>query len=102
VTAERMIQRYAAFFRGWAQAFGEHRSLGDPAAGMRWLVGDDQVGLILNPGLKRLLYPLFLYRSELAAPTAMLRPDGLVIDTTLIPLVGAAPTPSIWCSGAWA
>jgi hypothetical protein len=93
VTAERMIQRYAAFFRGWAQAFGEHRSLGDPAAGMRWLVGDDQVGLILNPGLKRLLYPLFLYRSELAAPTAMLRPDGLVIDTTLIPLVGAAPTP---------
>ena len=93
MTAERMIQRYAAFFRGWAQAFGEHRTLGDPGAAMRWLIGDDQVGLILNPALKRLLYPLFLYRPGLAAPTAMLRPDGIAIGTTLVPLAGESLTP---------
>jgi len=93
VTAERMIRRYAAFFRGWAQAFGEHRPLGDAAAGMRWLIGEDQVGLILNPALKRLLYPLFLYRPGLAAPAALLRPDGIEIGATRIPLGGTAPSP---------
>jgi hypothetical protein len=60
---------------------------------MRWLIGDDQVGLILEPDLKRLLYPLFLYRPGLAAPTVLLRPESIEVGAVQIPLAVAAPTP---------
>lgn len=93
VTAEHMIRRYAAFFRGWAQAFGEHRALGDATGGMRWLIGDDQVGLIVQPVLKRLLYPLFLHRPGLTEPAVTLGPAGIDIGTTRIPLAAEGPTP---------
>jgi hypothetical protein len=93
MSADRTIRRYAAYFRGWAQAFGEHRILGNPAGGMRWLIGDDQIGLILEPDFKRLLYPLFLYRPGLAAPTVLLRPESIEVGAVQIPLAVAAPTP---------
>jgi hypothetical protein len=51
--ADRIIRRYAAFFRGWAQAFGEHEKIESPSQGLRWLVGEEQIGLILVPAIKR-------------------------------------------------
>lgn len=56
MTTERQIQRYAAYFKGWCQAFGEHESLTGEDNEITWLLGDDQVGLILPPELRASLY----------------------------------------------
>lgn len=48
---EYRLQRHSAYFKGWCQAFGEHKSVaGD--GGVYWLYGEEQVGLLL-PGVKR-------------------------------------------------
>jgi hypothetical protein len=91
--AEHLIRRYTAYFRGWAQAFGEHRKVGDPSGGSRWLVGEGQVGLILEPAYKRLLYPLFLHRPDRSAPEVILRTDALDVGETRVPLAVRPPAP---------
>jgi hypothetical protein len=57
---ERKVRRYTAFFPGWATAFGAHEKVEDQENGLEWLFGQDQVGLILRPELKDVLYPAFL------------------------------------------
>jgi hypothetical protein len=79
MSADRTIHRYAAFFRGWAQAFGEHDMLEDPAQGLRWLVGQDQVGLILVPAIKRLWFPLLLGHATEDPPEVVLHADAIEI-----------------------
>lgn len=63
---ERSIRRYAAYFQGWAQAFGNHRGGVDEKRPLNWLFGEDedQVGLILTPRLRRLLYREVLAHHE--------------------------------------
>jgi hypothetical protein len=60
---------------------------------MRWLIGDDQIGVILEPALKRLLYPLFLYRPGLAAPEVLLRPNAIEVGAAYLPFAADAHTP---------
>ena len=93
MSADHLIRRYTAFFRGWAQAFGEHETVADRPGGMRWLIADGQVGLILEPAFKRVLFPLFLHRSDQAAPQALLSPDALEVGSARIPLDPGAPAP---------
>jgi len=35
---ERELKRYAAYFRGWCQAFGEHESIHSEESGISWLL----------------------------------------------------------------
>jgi hypothetical protein len=93
MSADQLIRRYAAFFRGWAQAFGEHQAVAERPGGQRWLIGEGQVGLILEPAFKRLLYPLFLHRTGVAAPRATLSLDAFEVEDTRIPLAAIAPAP---------
>jgi len=79
MSSERTIRRYSAYFRGWATAFGAHEKVFDEGRGMRWLFGEEQVGLILTPDVKRLLYPLFLGRRGEHAPTLELGSEMLQI-----------------------
>ena len=44
---DRELKRYAAYFRGWGQAFGEHEGIQCEASGIDWLLTDHQVGLVL-------------------------------------------------------
>ena len=48
---EILIRRYAAYYRGWCQAFGEHEidePLGEePERAIQWLYGEQKIGLIL-------------------------------------------------------
>ena len=44
---ERELKRYAAYFRGWCQAFGEHESIQVDASGSYWLFSEKRVGLVL-------------------------------------------------------
>jgi len=53
---DKTIRRYTAFFPRWCQAFGDH--LPDPGGegrAVEWLVGEDRVGVILLPEVRRLL-----------------------------------------------
>jgi hypothetical protein len=44
---DRKLKRYAAYFRGWCQAFGEHEGIQCEQSGIDWLLADHQVGLVL-------------------------------------------------------
>jgi hypothetical protein len=52
---EREVKRYAAYFRGWCQAFGEHEAEAADDA-ISWLVAEQQVGIILPRPVTRALY----------------------------------------------
>ncbi len=52
MTEARLLRRHRAYFSGWAQAFGQHDLLRDPAQGLRWLLDDEQVGLMLDPSVR--------------------------------------------------
>jgi hypothetical protein len=53
---EREVKRYAAYFRGWCQAFGEHESLADHDREVFWLVTDQAAGFVLPANYQRQLY----------------------------------------------
>jgi len=53
---EREVKRYAAYFRGWCQAFGEHQTQPSGDDAVSWLVADQQLGIILSRPLTRALY----------------------------------------------
>lgn len=61
---QRTIHRYTAYFRGWAQAFGEHEGFEEEAHDLHWLLGLHQVGLILTPTVKRLLFRELLGKGD--------------------------------------
>lgn len=50
------LKRYAAYFRGWCQAFGEIDKEFEGANGIMWLLAEDQVGLILPDQQRREVY----------------------------------------------
>ncbi len=41
------LKRYAAYFRGWCQAFGEHKGIEVDENESYWLLAENQVGLVL-------------------------------------------------------
>lgn len=54
MATEKLVKRYAAYYRGWCQAFGEHEAV-EEASDISWLHSKDAVGMILAPKLKRLI-----------------------------------------------
>jgi hypothetical protein len=62
---EREVKRYAAYFRGWCQAFGEHQVESSNDDAISWLLAEQQVGMILPRPLTRALY-----REALGRPRA--------------------------------
>ena len=53
---EQEVKRYAAYFRGWCQAFGEHESLADHDREVFWLVTERAAGFVLPRDYQRQLY----------------------------------------------
>jgi len=53
---ERELKRYSAYFKGWCQAFGEHKSIPGEESGISWLLADKQAGFILPQSLIKSLY----------------------------------------------
>ena len=83
---KRSIRRYTAYFKGWAQAFGNHRGSFDETRTLNWLFGedDDQVGLILTSRLRRILYREMLAHHE-TETTLILDQDRVGIGERSIP-----------------
>lgn len=53
---ERQLKRYAAYFRGWCQAFGEHEHIDGCESGVHWLLAEHQLGLVLPKPMIKPLY----------------------------------------------
>jgi hypothetical protein len=83
---ERLIRRYSAYFQGWAQAFGNHSGGLDDTRELNWLFGeeDDQLGLVLTPRLKRVLYREILAHHE-TRTTLVLDKGRIGIGRTTLP-----------------
>lgn len=64
MSEQRTIHRYTAYFRGWSVAFGEHEALEDPTHGLQWLLGPNEVGIILTPSIRRALFRALLPKHE--------------------------------------
>jgi hypothetical protein len=69
---ERELKRYAAYFRGWCQAFGEHEGIHDSESGIDWLIADGQMGLVLPRDVLRTLHREVLLHAQ---------PPALVINS---------------------
>ena len=61
---DRVVKRYAAYFRGWCQPFGEHESLADHDREIYWLVTGEQAGFVLPRPYLRQLYKEVLLHHE--------------------------------------
>jgi len=77
MTNEYELKRFSAYFRGWCQAFGEHKSISGGDSDISWLLRDDQVGFILPQHLTRPLYREMLRTIE--APVLTLSNNSVQI-----------------------
>ena len=93
MTTEYEVKRYAAFFRGWCQAFGEHEGVSDADSGIIWLFSEHQAGFILPQHLTRSLYREVL--GKRGTPVLELRRKVARIGAFQYPLSGAADAKGI-------
>ena len=75
---QRIITRYAAFFKGWCQAFGEHEAQFAEDESISWLYGEKQIGLILPAELGKQLYREVLSKKH-KTPVLTLSGDGVSV-----------------------
>jgi hypothetical protein len=78
MTHEHQIRRYAAYFKGWSQAFGEHEGLFTEDESIAWLYADDQIGMILPAGLNKKLHREVLGKKH-KSPILTIRPDCVCV-----------------------
>ena len=50
---ERLVRRYSAYHFRWCQAFGAHHCDFDEEHAVNWLYGEDRIGVILAPHLRK-------------------------------------------------
>lgn len=84
---EYELNRYAAYFKGWCQAFGEHESVPGEEDGVSWLFADKQVGLILPRQLGRQLFREVLGKREV--PTLTVDREGFRVGNFVYTFAGA-------------
>lgn len=77
------LKRYAAYFRGWCQAFGEHESIEVDENGSYWLIAENQVGLVLPRSLLKPLNREVLLHDEV--PTLTFSEQGVQIGALHFP-----------------
>ena len=81
---ERELIRYAAYFKGWCQAFGEHQGIRCTDSGVDWLLADHQLGLVLPSDMVRSLHREVLLRRR--TPSLIFRDDRIEVGALRIPL----------------
>lgn len=81
---ERDLKRYAAYFKGWCQAFGEHESIYQDDTGVHWLTAEHQVGLVLPKSLIKPLYRQVLLHED--APPLTFKRKKVEIGSLVIPI----------------
>lgn len=79
MSVAREIRRYAAYFKGWCQAFGEHEAESLGEASINWLYAENKVGLILPQTLSKQLHRKVLGKSN-KTPLLTLGRDCIEIE----------------------
>ena len=80
---ERAIKCYRAHFKGWCQAFGEHKNILVDNNVTCWLLGENQVGLVLTkPQIRQLNRELLLHEQ---VPTLIFDEQGVHIGSFFFP-----------------
>ena len=81
---ERDLKRYAAYFRGWCQAFGEHESIYRDDSGINWITASTQLGLVLPKPMIKQLYREVLLHDDV--PMVKFRRKFIEIGSLEIPI----------------
>lgn len=64
MTPEYELKRYAAYYKGWCQAFGEHESVPADDSEITWLFAEKQLGFISPPEMTKALLREILRKRE--------------------------------------
>jgi hypothetical protein len=87
--AEIQIKRYAAFYRGWCQAFGEHEGEIEEGADINWIYGEGAIGLVMSKDIqKRFMRYMLLKGGE--NPGIELRKGCIYLNDEKIVMASAA------------
>jgi hypothetical protein len=81
---QRELKRYAAYFRGWCQAFGEHEHHLAEENGISWLLSENQAGFVLPDEMIRPLYREVLLHKDI--PTLSISQDSVKIGSFQVPI----------------
>lgn len=94
VSSPRKVQRYAAYFKGWCQTFGEHENLSRQEHAINWLLAEHQVGFILPKALTKALYREMLGRQN-DSPTLTISQDCVRVGEFRYTLSATGDKPGI-------
>ena len=79
MTPEYELKRYAAYYKGWCQAFGEHESIPGEDEDISWLFAEKQIGFISPRKQTKLLLREILRKRE--TPTLSISRNGVQIGS---------------------
>lgn len=76
---EKTIKRYAAYFLGWCQSFGEHDIAFEENKDVNWLFGESRIGIVVSPKIRRLFLKKISKQKE---PLIFLSSHYLKVDNS--------------------
>ncbi|RCX28382.1 hypothetical protein [Thioalbus denitrificans] len=91
---KRQVERYAAYYFNWCQAFGEHDAVADETGALTWLVGEDRVGVILAARERREILRELMHQ-ERATPELTISPEYIQVNDTRIALPSLPDTTAL-------
>ncbi|MDD3449771.1 MAG: hypothetical protein PHF72_12165 [Gammaproteobacteria bacterium] len=91
---KRQVERYAAYYFNWCQAFGEHDAVADETGALTWLVGEGRVGVILAARERREILRELMHQ-ERTTPEVTIRPECIRVNDTRIALPGLPDTTAL-------
>jgi hypothetical protein len=72
------VKRYASYYRGWCQAFGEHDGDVEESADLNWIYSEQAIGMVMSPTLQKRLMRHLLGKGK-EAPRITLSSRGLKV-----------------------
>lgn len=85
ISDEIRIKRYAAYYRGWCQAFGEHDGEIEESADINWIYSDVAIGMVMSPSLQK-RFMRHLLGKENAQPRIILASRSIKVGEEWISL----------------
>ena len=82
---ELQVKRYAAFYRGWCQAFGEHEGEIEESADLNWIYSEQAIGLVMSSSLQKRLMRRLLGKGR-ERPCITLASNGFTVEREWINL----------------
>lgn len=85
ISDEIQVKRYAAFYRGWCQAFGEHDGEIEESADFNWIYSEVAIGMVMSPRLQK-RFMKHLLGKENTQPRIILASRSIKVGEEWMPL----------------